>query len=106
MRGGNILKKRLRDITLEDYGISKERYNTLKKLCQSGQYEHEMHSAACLANPDIAKFIILSVKRNKSYDAIEYTQELGRIPYNRTEFYAYRRYFYYLLDKELATNIK
>lgn len=102
MRGGNIIKKRLRDITLEDYGISKERYNILKKLCQSGQYEHDMNAAAYMVDPNIAPFILLSVKKNKSYDSIEYTQELGRIPYNRTEFYAYRRYFYYLLDKELT----
>lgn len=43
----------------------------------------------------------LFVTENRSYEDIEYEEGLGWIPYGRTDFYGHRRYFYYLLDKEL-----
>lgn len=92
--------------TWEDYGISKDRYKELKKYIRSGEriYVSAAEIAAYEANKDIAEYILLSVKENKSYDDLRVKWELReveRIPYCRTDFYGIRRYFYYLFDLEL-----
>lgn len=119
-------KKRLRDMTWDDYGISRNRYKELKAFCL--QYEEKkkgiQHSvmsrqsvewqaiinaansrdcrlieeAAIRANPGIWKHILKSVTQDLPYKYVEYSDEFGRIMVCRTDFYAYRRLFYYYLD--------
>ena len=81
------------------YKISKNRYKTLTKYIQSGEYDFIATQAAKLANEMIAEYILLSVMKDKSYDLIEYS-EMGRIPVGRSDFYGWRRYFYSIMDKE------
>lgn len=132
-------KKRLRDMTWDDYGISKHRYQELKAFCL--QYEEKknkiryglsavqsdgqprahntgsqvenqaienvnyqkdcamIEEAAVRANPEIYRFIIKSVTLGLAYEYIEYDQIDGRIPVGKTDFYAYRKLFYYYLHK-------
>ena len=88
----------------QDYGISKERYKQLTEYIQSGRYASLASQAAHTANETIAEYILLSVKENKSYDALRVKwelKEMERIPYCRTDFYGIRRYFYYLFDLEV-----
>jgi len=97
-------KKPIRDYTWQDYGISKARYRELRDICQSGEYETLVRTAAHTAAPDIEKYIFLSVVKNKSYRALEAKWDLGemeRMPYNANDFYGIRRYFYHLFDKAL-----
>lgn len=86
------------------YGIKKERYKQLTEYIQSGRYASIASQAARTANKMIAEYIILSVKENKSYDALRVKwelKEMERIPYCRTDFYGIRRYFMSLFDKEM-----
>lgn len=56
------------------------------------------------AHKDLAPYILQSVTEDITYEAI-ISQK--RIPYGKTDFYAARRYFYYLLDmrlKKVGTN--
>lgn len=83
----------------DDYGISKERYAELRSSCRTGEYGRNVLVQACTGIPEeIAIFIIKSVQKGKSYDFLEFDLELGRIPCGRTDFYGYRRAFYYNLD--------
>ena len=131
-------KKRLRDMTWDDYGISKHRYQELKAFClqyeekknkiqyglssvqndgapagggvgrpterqaiDNEQYKRDclmIEEAAVRANPGIWKYILKSVTLGLPYEFIEYDSEQGRIPAGRTEFYAYRRLFFHVLD--------
>ena len=88
--------------TWDDYGIGKERYKELRSVCRLGEYISLVRSAAYRADKEIAEFIILSVTQNRSFDRMEFNEKLGRIPCGRTDFYAIRRRFYYLLDTELC----
>lgn len=84
-----------------DYGISRERYRELKSVCRLKEYTALVRSVAHTTDEEIAEFIILSVTQNRSFDRLEFDRKLGRIPCGRTDFYAIRRRFYYLLDAEL-----
>ncbi|MBQ9701352.1 MAG: hypothetical protein IJV71_12120 [Lachnospiraceae bacterium] len=57
------------------------------------------HSAV-EANPDIYMYILRSVTEDKSYEEIEYDETYGRIPCGKTDFYAYRRLFFSILDQK------
>lgn len=86
------------------YGLTDERVEELEKLIQSGRYTSLASQTAHTANETIAEYIILSIKENKSYDALRVKwelKEMEQIPYCRTDFYGIRRYFYSLFDKEL-----
>lgn len=86
------------------YGISKERYKQLTQYIQSGRYDDLASSAAHSANEMIAEYILLSVTKNKSYDALRVKwelKEMERIPYCQTDFYGIRRYFIACFDKEM-----
>ena len=88
----------------EYYGIDKKRYEKLTEYIQSGRYAHIASQAAHTANETIAEYILLSVIQNKSYDALRVKwemKEMERIPYCRTDFYGYRRYFYHLFNEEI-----
>lgn len=87
------------------YGITKERYRQITEYIQSGRYASMASQAAHRANEMIAEYILLSVTQNKSYDALRVKwelKEMERIPYCRTDFYGYRRYFYHLFDLEIS----
>lgn len=139
------VRKKLRDMKWDDYGISKNRYKELQAFCR--QYEEKknkikyeisavqydglpkggcaksqveswaiennvykrdcalIEEAAVKANPGIWKYIIQSVTQGLTYEFIEYDEELGRIPVGKTDFYSYRRLFYFYLHKlKLGTN--
>ena len=87
-----------------DYGITPEKLEELMMIVRSGQYDQMVQSAAHAANEGIAEWILLSVKENKSYDALRVKwelKEMERIPYCRTDFYGIRRYFISLFDEEM-----
>lgn len=99
-----VRQKLPRFVTWDDYGISKARYRELRELCRSRKYDDMVRSAAYKANPEIAEYIVLSVRDNVSYDnfcAPKYTEKLGGIYVCRTDFYGYRRLFYHHFDEAL-----
>lgn len=59
-----------------------------------------IEQAAIAAGGDIGihQYILKSVTNDLSYNFVEYDEKLGRIPVGRTDFYGYRRLFYYYLD--------
>ena len=86
------------------YGISKERHKQLTEYIQFGGYASLVLQAAHTANKDIAKYILLSVTKNLSYEGLQRLwelREIERVPCGRTDFYGYRRYFYSIFDKEI-----
>lgn len=88
----------------QHYGITKERYRQLTEYIQAGRYAFIASQAAYAANKDVAEHIILSIKKNLSYEGLEKLWgrgEFERIPYCRTDFYGIRRYFYHLFDLEI-----
>lgn len=85
----------------EEYGIIRERYIQLRDMIRSGKYDAVAREAAYTADKDIAEYILLSVKENLSYEGVEYSEQFGRIPCGRTDFYGYRRLFYHLLNKKI-----
>lgn len=96
-----VRQKLPRFITWDDYGITRKRYKELCSMCNRKEDTDVMRLAAYEANKDIAEYILLSVKENKSYEGVEYAQGLGRIPCGRTDFYGYRRLFYHILNEKL-----
>lgn len=88
-------------VTYNSYGISKKQYKSMKEMCRSGKNIDMIKRAADRTNRDIAAYLIKSVTEGKSYDTLEFDQRLGRIPCGRTDFYAFRRLFYFYLKQEL-----
>lgn len=82
----------------KDYGITQERVDELMKIVRSGKYETLAHQAAHMADEKAAEHILLSVKKNLSYERLEYHDRLGRCPLGRTDFYGARRLFFHYLD--------
>lgn len=58
-----------------------------------------MEEAAIRANPAIYRYILKSVANDLSYEQIEYDEETGKIPYGKTDFYGYKRLFFYFLHR-------
>ena len=85
----------------EDYGITQERVNELMEIVRTGEHETLAHQAAYMADEKAAGYILLSVKKNLSYDRLEYHDKLGRCPLGRTDFYGARRLFFHYLDEAL-----
>lgn len=86
------------------YDISKSRYRQLTEYIQSGRYAALASQAAHRADKDAAGYILLSIKQNLSYDALEKLwarDEIDRIPCSRTGFYYTKKYFYHLFDLEV-----
>ncbi len=119
-------KKRLRDMTWDEYGISKNRYKELKAFClqydekksvircqaqstkRSGSelerqaYDRDcrmIEEAAVRTDPGIWKYLLRSVTMGLPYERVEYDSELGRIHICRSDFYGKRRLFYSTLNK-------
>lgn len=133
-------KKRLRDKTWADYGISKYRLAELKNFCLQYDEKKEkiqygisaistegstgsrgtgdptsntamnhvgylrdiqlIESSVMETNKLLYPFLLKSVTQDLSYEDIEYDDKFGRIPYGKTDFYAYRRKFYSVLDEK------
>ncbi len=88
------------------YGLDDKVYRKkLYTMCQSGKYDSIIRQAAHQTNEDVALYLVKSVTQNKSYDKIEFDRELGRICVGKSDFYGYRRYFYYLFSKKIK-NLK
>lgn len=58
-----------------------------------------IEEAARKTDRELAPYLLKSVTKNLSYEYLEYDQELGRIPVGKTDFYGYRRRFFYYLQK-------
>lgn len=89
---------------LKHYGLTKRRVKELENLIQSGRYAFLASQAAHTANETIAEYILLSVKENKSYDALRAKwelKEMERIPYCKTDFYGIRRYFFAIMNEKM-----
>lgn len=82
----------------KDYGITQERVDELMKIIRSGEYETLARQVAHMADEKAAEHILLSVKKNLSYERLEYYDRLGRCPLGRTDFYGARRLFFHYLD--------
>lgn len=88
-----------------DYGITPERLNELTGIVRSGQHDDLVLSAARKADESAAEHIIMSVKENASYEALEAKQAAGkieRIALGRSDFYGARRLFFHYLDTALS----
>lgn len=89
-----------------DYGITSERLDELMKIVRSGQYDDLVQSAARRADEQVAGNIVLSVKRNMSYETLEARQaagEIERVAIGRSDFYGTRRLFFHYLDTALKS---
>ena len=87
----------------KDYDITQKRVDELVEVIRSGEYDDVVLSAAQMADEKAAGHILLSVKKNLSYDHVEYHEKLGRCPLGRTDFYGARRLFFHYLDCALKT---
>lgn len=90
----------------EDYGITPERLNELIGIVRSGKCDDVVLSAARKADESAAGHIIMSVKENASYEALEARQAAGkiqRIALGRSDFYGVRRLFFHYLDTALKS---
>ena len=86
----------------EYYGLGdKGHRRKLEEMCRSGRYDQEVWEAAYQTCPEIAGYLVRSVTQCKSYEMLEFDPELGRICMGRTDFYGYRRRFYYLFGLKL-----
>lgn len=85
----------------EELGMSKERARELQNRCKAGIYPPETLSKACAEFKFIKPWILLSVTKGCSYDAMMIKWELGeleRAPIGRSDFYGFRRMFFKNLD--------
>lgn len=87
--------------SLNDYGITKDRYDELRQIARSEKYNHIVCEITHKTNKDIAEYLLLSILKGKTYENVEYAEEFGRIPCGRTDFYGYRRLFYHFLDEKI-----
>lgn len=88
----------------EYYGISKERYKELTDAIQNIKYATVAHEIADRTNKMLAKYILLSVRKNLSYEGLQTLwelREIERIPCGRSDFYGWRREFYHQMDLKL-----
>lgn len=88
----------------EYYGITKPRFRQLTEYIQSGRYGYLASQAAYRADKIAAGHILLSIKRNLSYEGLEKLygrEEIERMPCSRTGFYYTKKYFYHLFDLEV-----
>lgn len=89
-----------------DYGITPERLDELTEIVRSGSNDDLVQSAARRVDEHAAEHIVLSVKRNMSYEALEARQaagEIERIAFGRSDFYGARRLFFHYLDTALMS---
>ena len=56
-----------------------------------------IESAAEETSPQLGKYLLKSVTKDLSYEQLEYDTQYGRIPVGKTDFYGYRRKFFFIL---------
>ena len=86
------------------YGLGKKRAKALLKECRTGKHANLLRVAAEQAEPNIAKWVILSVAEGKSLHDMEVKWQLGEaevMPCSRNSFYAYRKLTLVILDRML-----
>lgn len=86
------------------YGIDEQRKKELIDAASSGKYASLTRSAAHRANEDIEEYILLSAEKKLSYERLQMLWDLRIIPRmteSRTNFYAWRRYFFSIFDQAL-----
>lgn len=104
MSKGNLSRteyQRAPRFSYSEYGISRARYLELRNGCAEGKYSSKTLSKACRGLEFVKPWIILSVTKDKSYDELQKKwelKEIERMPCCRTDFYGWRRKFYYNLD--------
>ena len=84
--------------------MSKERVRELQNGCKAGIYPYETLLKACTEFKFLEPWILLSVTKGWSYDFMIIKWELRELehaPVGKTDFYGYRRKFYYNLDNLL-----
>lgn len=95
------------------YGIKTVNYTGMPRTSHSGsiverqaienqRYEQDCYmieQAAVKANPEIWKYLLKSVTLGLPYEFLEFDEELGRITVGKTDFYGYRKLFFYYLDR-------
>lgn len=87
----------IRHSTYEDYNITKSEKEFIVNYCQSVKADKDIiRECAESANNGIAEYITQSLIENKSYD------NLGYVPINKGDFYAYRRKTLYLIKQRLV----
>lgn len=87
------------------YGLTKERAKSLLKECMAGKHTEMVQEAARQAEPDMSKWIILSIVEGKSLHDMKVKWELGEaevMPCSRNSFYAYRKLTLVILDRMLS----
>ncbi len=85
----------------KELGITPERLEELQEAARSGKYDEVVLNAAHKADCLTAKYIILSVKKNLSYEGLQRLwelREIERMACCRTDFYGKRRLFFHYLD--------
>ncbi len=86
------------------YGLTRDRAKWLLKECREGKHEALLQAAAKRAEPDIARWIILSITEGKSLSKMAVRWELGEdevMPCSRNSFYAYRKFTLAILNNML-----
>ena len=97
-----LAEKRYIRATYAEYGLENKAYRKkLLEMCRSMEYDNIVRKAAYQASAELAPYLIKSVTKGKSYDLLEFDQELGRIFVGKTDFYGYRRLFLHYLDVAL-----
>lgn len=83
--------------SFSDYGISKERLTELLNIASKLSYQ-ELLDVAMKVDKFNAELLVLSIRENLSYDALE--ERFGYIIINKNVFYERRRKVFALLDAE------
>lgn len=91
--------------TYAGYGMTVDKAKALLKECRAGKHGGLVQEAARQAEPDIAKWIVMSIMGGKSLHDMEIKWELGEaevMPCCRNSFYAYRKFTLAILNDMLA----
>lgn len=73
-----------------------------RQISEKVRLEHDceiIEEAAELASTELAPYLLKSVTKDLAYEFLEFDEELGRILVGKTDFYGYRRRFFYYLQK-------
>lgn len=91
---------RVRYMTYSDYGLSKEKVNLILEYCQTTKNLSLIQAAAIKANEVIAPFLVRCVTEKVSYEKLNEKYN-WIIPYEKNDFYAYRKKMLAILYKLL-----
>ncbi len=96
---------RVRDASYRDYGLSESDCNALFKKCQAADRDTEkiLFAAAQESNEEMAADLFYSLRRDVSFECLDTAAVL---PYNKVDFYGYRRKALYLFSEKLQEQNK